>query len=417
VKRVTARILQLALEHRDFAQRLARELRTRPEFREHVEGKRFRNPETGNQVLYDSLPEREQRRIYLEWWRTRRREQEGARSPEKLEERRREVERRSPWALPLWKYFDRVQEGAGKKYHAPGEIKTRTIEDLDWLGPPESEKVKIGEKDFDGSTIDFYRSTRPIHYVKKDDDGNIVRDPETGLATYLDEEEMRTLRLPTVDTTLYAYEDGEPVGFVADEWGATLVVVAEERQKRGIGRFLTKLWLKAFPFKSSGGFSDQGLSTFKRVYQNFVREALESGEYNRAVEEGWMTPQRFMEILDSAGLDPSGKQVRQPTVKKPPFTSSKMQELLDQMAEEAAAAWPYPAKPAQDETESRKRAEAAKRYQELSDKAKKLEEEEKGQRKKRQEEEARRREELANAYWKARQRGNEEEARRLWDEM
>jgi hypothetical protein len=37
------------------------------EFREDVKGKRFRHPETGNQVLFVSLPASEQHRIYKEW--------------------------------------------------------------------------------------------------------------------------------------------------------------------------------------------------------------------------------------------------------------------------------------------------------------------------------------------------------------
>jgi len=357
VRCVAARILRLALEHRGFARRLARELRTRPEFREHVEGKRFRNPETGNEVLYDSLPQREQRRIYLEWWRTRRREERGdASDPKKLEERRREAERRSPWALPLWEYFDRVQEGAGKKHHAPGAIETRTVADLAHLGPPEEDKVKIGEKELGGTSFDFYRGTRPLHYVKKDEDGNIVRDPETGNATYLSEEEMRAERLPSFDTSLYVYEGDEPVGFAADEWGASLVVVAEEHQKKGVGTFLTKLWLKAFPFKSSGGFSDQGLQTFKRVHQGMVREALESGEYDRGMKEGWLTRGRFEEILQSAGLDSKGRRVGEPSVERP--------------------------------GESERREEAQRKADELADK-----------------------------YWKARERGDEEEALRIMKEM
>jgi hypothetical protein len=52
------------------------------EFRQEVEGKRFRNPETGNQVLFVSLPKNEQARIFAEW----RRHQRGE-EPRKERER------------------------------------------------------------------------------------------------------------------------------------------------------------------------------------------------------------------------------------------------------------------------------------------------------------------------------------------
>lgn len=386
----------------------------RPEFREAIEGKRYHNPDTGNKVLFDSLPQKEQHRIYLEWYRSQRREQQREKDPKKLEEHRLKVERQNPWAVPLWDYYDRVQKLSGKKWHAPGEISTETVESLEWIGPP-GDKVKIGEREFGGSTISFYRDVTPVRYVKNDEEGKIIRDDQ-GLATYLSEDEMRAKGLPLFDTTVTAYDGDAPIGIVADEWGATLVQVAEEHQKKGIGKFLSKLWRRAYPFKASGGFSDQGLSTFKRVYQDFVREALESGEYDRAMEEGWMTPLRFVDILGSAGLDPSGQSVGQSTITPPDLSGSdelrKMRrELQDVFKIVRRIDWEKV-----DFTDEEKAAYQAK-FKELLQRVKGMEEQEGDQKESQKVERKRHRGELAEAYWKARQRGDEAEAKRLWDQM
>ena len=417
MRRVAAQILRFALGHPEMARLLVAELRGRPEFQEHVRGKRFRNPDTGNKVLYESLPEKEQRRVYLEWWRGRRREQDsGRKDPAQLEETRERIERENPWAIPLWEYHDRVQEGAGKKYHAPGEIKTQTVESLSWMGEPKESDVKIGERDFGDTTVSFYRGTDRNKYTKTNEDGDIVRDPETGLATYLSEEEMLGRGLPLFGTTVRAYDGATPIGSVADEWGATLVQVAEEHQKKGIGKFLSKIWRKAFPFKTSGGFSDQGRSTFKRVYQDFVREALESGQYDRAMKEGWMSPRRFKDILDSAGLDPEGKEIGKPRVEKPDLGGSdEMREVRDDLAQAGRLMremdWEET-----DYTDEQKAAHREK-YKALLSRAMRLEEDEK----ERGDDEERRRDQemsdLANSYWKAKQRGDAEEAKRVWDQM
>lgn len=51
------------------------------QFRQEVEGERFRNPETGNDVKFVSLPRREQARIYAQW----RRKQQGTEAPKEKE--------------------------------------------------------------------------------------------------------------------------------------------------------------------------------------------------------------------------------------------------------------------------------------------------------------------------------------------
>ena len=416
MRRVAAQLLRLAIETPEFGRVLVAELKTRPEFRSYVDGKRFRNPDTDNKVLYESLPEKDQRRIYLEWWRTQRRDQESKPDPKALEQRRETVESENPWAIPLWEYYSRVQEGAGKKYHAPGEIKTQTVESLEWMGAPKESDVRIGQREFGDTTVDFYRSTERNKYTKTDKDGEIVRDPETGLATYLSDEETLARGAPLFGTTVRAYDGETPIGSVADEWGASLVQVAEEHQKKGIGKFLSKLWRKAFPFKSSGGFSAQGLSTFKRVHQDFVREALEAGEYDRAMKEGWMSPRRFKDILDGAGLDPEGKEVRKPQIDKPDLSGSdELQKVRGELSEAGKLMremdWEET-----DYTDAQK-DKHRKKYHALLSHAMRLEEEEEGKGDAEERQREQQMSDLASRYWKAKQRGDAEEAKRIWDQM
>ena len=63
------------------------------------------------------------------------------------------------------------------------------------------------------------------------------------------------------------------------------------------------------------------------------------------------------------------------------------------------------------------KAEHRKKYKDLLDRARKLEEDEKSGREDQSKKRDDRMSELADAYWKAKQRGDKEEAGRLWDEM
>lgn len=195
-----------------------------------------------------------------------------------------------------------------------------------------------------------------------------------------------------------------------------MVEVAEEHQKKGIGKFLSKLWRKAFPFKGSGGFSDQGLSTFKRVHQDFVREALESGEYDKAVKEGWMSPKRFMDILDSAGLDPEGNETGKPRIDKPDLSGSpELRKLRKELSESGALMREMNREEGEYSDEAVE--EHRKKHKALLNRALRMEEEERDQAQAQKEERDQRMSELASKYWAAKSRGDAEEAQRIWDEM
>jgi len=90
---------------------------------------------------------------------------------------------------------------------------------------------------------------------------------------------------------------GLEVGSATDEWGATLIMVANEYQRRGFGRMLAKLWYRWNPEKESGGFTPQGERNALRVWEERVHEFLSRGWYSKLVRDGRMSNDRIKAIL------------------------------------------------------------------------------------------------------------------------
>jgi hypothetical protein len=330
-----------------------------------VEGRDFLNPETKNRVLFDSLPEGEQRRIYLQWLRGKQQDRQPAKDPAKLEETRAKVEKHNPWAIPLWDYYDNVQKGSGRGYHPPGDLEEIEASDYD-----SSNSVRIGEKDFDGTNVEFYQSLRKLQYTKKGPDGKPLRGEDRQLV-YLTDEETLEKGYPLYDPAITAVHDGKEIGYIGNSFGATEVYMAKGYTGRGIGKFLNYVWRKSHPFRGSGGFSDAGLALFKNTYQTFVREALANGDYARGLEEGWLSSTRLLEILRSAGVDPRGKKRGKSTHRPPPAPSAELRDKRKSVAETVAkyvadgedASWDSVAK-SLDELDSLEASEGAKESEE-----------------------------------------------------
>jgi hypothetical protein len=62
---------------------LVRRAKYAPEFLEAMRGRKFRNPESGNEVVFDTLSDEEQKRIHDYWMRARQRQQEPAPKPQR----------------------------------------------------------------------------------------------------------------------------------------------------------------------------------------------------------------------------------------------------------------------------------------------------------------------------------------------
>lgn len=107
-------------------------------------------------------------------------------------------------------------------------------------------------------------------------------------------------------------QNGEKVAFAADEWGATLLAVTKEYQRRGLGDILLKLWYEFNPRFKSGGTTPAGLRANQRLWENRVSEFLSNGWYSELVKQKKMSPSRVKEILGD--LSPSArKSVRLPS--------------------------------------------------------------------------------------------------------
>jgi hypothetical protein len=135
-----------------------------------------------------------------------------------------------------------------------------------------AQTVKIEEYDELIETVDGieYRvENRPLQYVATDADGDIIRD-EFGNATYYSQVEAKAKNLPPARRDMAAFLDGLPVGVAQDEWGAVLVMVANEYQGKGIGPRLATYYRTEHPFKDSGGFTNAGLNQIRKVYRYLI---------------------------------------------------------------------------------------------------------------------------------------------------
>jgi hypothetical protein len=148
----------------------------------------------------------------------------------------------------------------------------------------------------------------PLKYTKKDADGEHSRDADNNIIL-LSKEEIKQKNLSEHDYNIGIFnEENECVGRAQDEWGCVLITVAREYRGFGFGTMLGKLARHFEPDKSSGGFTPAGARNFFRVYQEFVRDALRDGLYNRLVRSGEVKSARVYDILKSARLEAKPKQ-------------------------------------------------------------------------------------------------------------
>ena len=92
-------------------------------------------------------------------------------------------------------------------------------------------------------------------------------------------------------------EQGFKVATAQDEWGATLIGVAEEYRSRGLSKVVSKYWYRANPEKESGGFTPAGQEMAISYWADRVRDLQSQGVYDQKVQEGEMTQARVDEIL------------------------------------------------------------------------------------------------------------------------
>ena len=97
-------------------------------------------------------------------------------------------------------------------------------------------------------------------------------------------------------------DTGMIVGSVQDEWGALLIVVAQEYRGFGLGIILGSLIRKFVPDYASGGLTNSGRNNLYKVYSSLVKSELAKGTYSKLVSANELSTQRAKEIINSANL-------------------------------------------------------------------------------------------------------------------
>lgn len=112
--------------------------------------------------------------------------------------------------------------------------------------------------------------------------------------------QIRFSEFPTLNKgqTIAIFNDlGWVVAQASNEWGASLVVVAEEYRRRGLGKILGQVWYTWNPEYLSGGFTSLGRINAIAIWEQRVREFLAKGWYSELIRQKRLTSTRLRTIL------------------------------------------------------------------------------------------------------------------------
>lgn len=194
-------------------------------------------------------------------------------------------------------FEEKIRSGKGHEvspmhfldYHQTGSINMDAYDNyekeggLSWIGDTERYSEIVHKEKYGDETIEFRKESpseeNRLKYVKKDADGEILRD-EKGLAILLSPEETKEKGYPMYPTSIAAFnEAGQPIGFASDEWGTDGIWVEGPYQKKGIGTELLYLFRQQFnPERRIGQMTPQGQRMTKSYHKKLVQEALRRGE-------------------------------------------------------------------------------------------------------------------------------------------
>ncbi len=96
-------------------------------------------------------------------------------------------------------------------------------------------------------------------------------------------------------------QDGYKVAAAQNEWGTTLLMVAQEYRSKGLGKIIGKLWYEYNPNIDSGGFTSGGERNAIELWKDRVREFLANGWYSELVRQRRMTSAEVDAILRDVG--------------------------------------------------------------------------------------------------------------------
>lgn len=217
-----------------------------------------------------------------------------------------------PALMTFGEYFNRLQKGAGHEYHDEGTY-AYSIESKPWsyINIKDGSWEKIKNQKINRLNIEYYKKIRKINLIKRDKNGDYLRDKNGNLVPYTEEDykNRKEAGYLTEEIQFCAYHKDENlvIGSVADEWGAVLVSVLKEYQGNGIGDTLLDLYMYYYPHKSTGGVTPQGEKAIKRFHNRLVKKYLQNGIYSDLVKKGEITVKRAKEIIASIDKDDKPK--------------------------------------------------------------------------------------------------------------
>lgn len=152
---------------------------------------------------------------------------------------------------------------------------------------------------------------------------NVLSYPVVLQHTIVDGEPM-TVRAETppktnAGTTLAIFNaQGLVVAMASNEWGATLLRVAQEYRGKGLGKLIGQYWYDLNPSFGSGGFTSAGRGNALALWQARVREFVARGWYSALVRQGRLTQRKVQQILaDVSRGKPHARQAAAPAPLKP----------------------------------------------------------------------------------------------------
>jgi len=98
--------------------------------------------------------------------------------------------------------------------------------------------------------------------------------------------------------------EGLVVAQASNEWGATLLAVAQEYRGKGLGKILGQFWYDFNPTFESGGFTEAGQRNALALWRDRVHEFSARGWYTALIREGQITYDRVKAILAGVGQRP-----------------------------------------------------------------------------------------------------------------
>lgn len=124
----------------------------------------------------------------------------------------------------------------------------------------------------DSTEVDLRQSGVRNRYCKRTPDGEEYLRDENNQLIDLTEEEIEAKRLPVFETAIMAFNDqGECVAQASDEYGADLVAVREDYQRKGLGTILLTEFRRQYPkVRQMGQMTPAGRALNKSYYRSLT---------------------------------------------------------------------------------------------------------------------------------------------------